>query len=299
LAFGATSTSRKTTRRPEVRRGRSTGATLAGLAFGLVLASVVAVASPPTRILADEPGLFGRVLVVAEGHEVALRFGSVAGDDQTVVDRRAPNDLAMAYLRGASLAAFAVDAPHRVLVLGLGGGAFPTFLLRHFPNVEIAAVEIDPVVVQLAHAHFGLPRDPRLIVHTSDARTFVQGAKPGHFDVVLIDAYDADAPPRPLQERQFFSDVARATARRGIAVMNVATDDPVVVTRLRAGFQAAFSTCFELVVAEEGNVLWFGSSAAGPARAAFIDAAKQADQNRRAPFQVLPYALELVPCRRD
>ncbi len=38
--------------------------------------------------------------------------------------------------------------PERVLMIGLGGGAFTSLLRRQFPSLWIDAVEIDPVVVE-------------------------------------------------------------------------------------------------------------------------------------------------------
>lgn len=40
------------------------------------------------------------------------------------------------------------------LVVGLGGGGLPVFLQR-FLGVSVAAVELDPQVVDLASRHFG------------------------------------------------------------------------------------------------------------------------------------------------
>ncbi len=38
-----------------------------------------------------------------------------------------------------------------ILVLGLGGGVIPTFLIQHLPNAHVHVVELVPDLVQVAH----------------------------------------------------------------------------------------------------------------------------------------------------
>ncbi|VDD89539.1 unnamed protein product [Enterobius vermicularis] len=44
----------------------------------------------------------------------------------------------------------------RIAVLGLGGGALPSFLCRNFPTFHVVAVEYDSQVVEIAKKYFGL-----------------------------------------------------------------------------------------------------------------------------------------------
>ena len=59
-------------------------------------------------------------------------------------------------------AALGSGAP-RALVVGLGGGGLPVFL-QQFCGLAVQTVELDPVVVQLAQAHFGFVQSPTLQV---------------------------------------------------------------------------------------------------------------------------------------
>ena len=51
----------------------------------------------------------------------------------------------------------------RALVVGLGGGGLPVFL-QQLCGLAVQTVELDPVVVQLAQAHFGFVQSPMLQV---------------------------------------------------------------------------------------------------------------------------------------
>lgn len=56
-----------------------------------------------------------------------------------------------------------VRAP-TALVIGLGGGALPMVLRRMYPNLKVAAVELDPEMAGIAKEHFGLKESQHLKV---------------------------------------------------------------------------------------------------------------------------------------
>lgn len=111
----------------------------------------------------------------------------------------------------------------RVLVVGLGGGCFPSVLAAAFPAAGIHAVELDAGVAELARVFFGLrpagarplpfppllsarpapaqsaPRldelPPGLYVHVADGAAALAATPQASFAAVFI---DADCKPRPL-----------------------------------------------------------------------------------------------------
>ncbi len=110
--------------------------------------------------------------------------------------------------------------PERVLVLGLGGGTVVKRMWRDYPDVRIDAVEIDPVVVDVAERYFGLPEDERVRVFVEDARRYVQRCEET-YDIVMIDAYYADGLPFHLTTREFFDEVDGVLAPGGVVAYNV------------------------------------------------------------------------------
>lgn len=70
---------------------------------------------------------------------------------------------------GAALAARAEGGGRGAsLVIGLGGGGLPAFLATRC-RLAVEAVELDPVVVDLARQHFALPEGDYLQVSKSGA----------------------------------------------------------------------------------------------------------------------------------
>lgn len=51
----------------------------------------------------------------------------------------------------------------KAIVIGLGGGALPAYL-RHYIQLNVLAVELDPVIYSIAQEHFGFETDEHLQV---------------------------------------------------------------------------------------------------------------------------------------
>ena len=60
-----------------------------------------------------------------------------------------------------------------VLFIGLGGASSPKRLWQDFPDLQLQAVELDLVVVDVAHEYFELPRDSRIKVDVDDGRQWL------------------------------------------------------------------------------------------------------------------------------
>jgi len=82
-----------------------------------------------------------------------------------------------------------------VLILGLGLGSIPEVLTNHFgQSYHYAAVEIDPVIIELA-AKYSLPNIPvNIEIVNSDAMTFLQ-LDARQYDLICMDVFqDAEVP---------------------------------------------------------------------------------------------------------
>jgi spermidine synthase len=117
--------------------------------------------------------------------------------------------------------------PRRVLIVGLGGGAMVRFLTHHEAQVDIDAVEIDPVVVRLADQYFGVRSGGNVRVHTADAVKFVESAA-DRYDLILMDAFlrpssdtDATGVPTRLKTLEFLGRLKRTLAPGGVVAFNV------------------------------------------------------------------------------
>ena len=108
----------------------------------------------------------------------------------------------------------------RTLSIGLGGGSLVKRMWRDYPFMHIDAVELDPAVVEIAHALFALPQDPRITVIVGDGRE-VLAASTEIYDIITIDAFADDRVPRPLTTEEFMRSCRDHMAPDGAIAYNV------------------------------------------------------------------------------
>jgi spermidine synthase len=214
-----------------------------------------------SRILFDRQSPYGRVLVVDDGHERALRFGNLDGADQSTIVPGRPGAVPLEYARYAVLGLAYHGAPRTLLMVGLGGGTFTTMVHRVRPDIAIDAVEIDPVVVEVARAFFGLREDDGYRVHVADGADWVATTRGGPYDYVLLDSYSGESIPEPLRTVAFFQAVRARLTAGGVVGMNVAEPQAEGAEAMRA-FRAVFSVFACVQAPNDGNLLLFGT--AGP-----------------------------------
>jgi len=148
-----------------------------------------------------------------------LRFEDY-GARQSVVKLGDPDHIALPYAKAVHVGLALAENPKRVLVVGLGGGTIPQFLRRHFPDLIVDAVEIDPAVVRVAKEYFGLRPDDHLRVHVADGRKFIEQSEPV-YDVIYLDAYSADSVPYSLTTREFLQATKETLVPGGVVAGNV------------------------------------------------------------------------------
>jgi len=107
------------------------------------------------------------------------------------------------------------------LTLGGGGFTLPAYLERNFPDARHTVVEIDPDVVETAHAYFGVPRDTRISISVADARSFVSAVRGRRtYDIVYCDVFNAFSVPPHLTTREFTAMVRDILAPDGMYLVN-------------------------------------------------------------------------------
>ena len=248
------------------------------------------------RIVFQQQSKFSTVFVVDEGPYRYLRFNQPRGDDQSMQDRRDPASVPMEYVRFMALGLLHMSAePGRTLLIGLGGGTFPSLLHRLYPAITIDVVEIDPLVLDVAQRFFGFTTDPRLRVHIADGRAYVSGAE-ARYDQVVIDAYSGDGIPSHLMTLEFFQAVRACLLPKGLVVANVSANDKAEERDLLATMAAVYPhmRCFQ--VQESANLIVVGAMVplVRPLTLAFR--AKAMDQGGRVPFALALILVHRVTC---
>lgn len=190
-------------------------------------------------VLDERETRFGRLAVVERGRRRYLAY-CAAGQFvyQSAIDLDRPLELAARYMRLMMLGIVYADPCERIVQIGVGAGNMAGYVIRNFPDVVVHAIDIDPHAVELGMRWFGLEEDPRLKLEIADGVAWLEAAR-GPFDVVMLDAYDDDSVPAPLQSPAFFALVASRLSPQGVAVQNLylpAADPKRFVESLRSAF---------------------------------------------------------------
>jgi len=173
--------------------------------------------SAEERVIYRKDTQYHRLLVTEDGDERVLRFDRSRQSAMYLDD---PYETSFRYPNYLHLVMAAKPDAKRVLVVGLGGGSLVKRMWRDYPQVTIDAVEIDPIVVDVAQKYFGLPSDPRVNVIVEDGRRFL-AATDKTYDVIVMDAYYADALPSHLTTTEFFESAKEHLAPGGVLAYNV------------------------------------------------------------------------------
>jgi len=177
-------------------------------------------ASAETKLLCKRQSQYNTILVTEGPPGVrTLRFEE-GGARQSVVKVGDPGHLELPYARTILAGLAFCQRPQRVLIVGLGGGTIPMFLRKHYPDLVIDAVEIDPEVVNVAKQYFGFHEDPRMRAYVADGRRFIEECRQP-YDIIFLDAFGCDSVPYHLATEEFLQSVRRAITADGIVVGNI------------------------------------------------------------------------------
>lgn len=107
-----------------------------------------------------------------------------------------------------------------ILLLGLGGGSVIETLRNDFGySKPITAVDIDPVIIEIAKNEFNLNTFDQLEIVCEDALHFMKTNR-RHFDLIIIDLFIDIEIPKPFMKLSFWQDVVNASSTNGSILFN-------------------------------------------------------------------------------
>lgn len=108
----------------------------------------------------------------------------------------------------------------RVGVLGLGAGALAAHLE---PGQEMVYHEIDPLVVEMARAHFTYLEDARgeVEVVLGDGRLTLEDVPDGSYDLLVVDAFSSDFVPTHLLTVEALELYRRKVRPGGLVLLHI------------------------------------------------------------------------------
>jgi spermidine synthase len=194
------------------------------------------------RVIFSRDTQYHRLAVVEDDDSRYLRFDN-SFQSGMYVDR--PFATRFAYSDFFHLGRAYRPEAQSLLMVGLGGGSAMKRLSRDFPEMELKAVEIDPVVVDVAYEHFAMPRD--IEVEVDDGRRYLFRNE-RQWDVIGLDAYYSDSIPFHLATREFLELVRDRLAPGGVVVANVIGSLEGPGSRLFRSFYRTYREVFPTVI---------------------------------------------------
>ena len=207
---------------------------LVGVLGGLIwLGFHPIVVQPPAIYQEDSPYQQVRV-----HDEKDLRFLVLDNTFHAIMWQPDPVRLALPYSQMMMAALALHPEPRRGLILGQGGGSIAKWLERHWPELELDVVEMDPSVVEAAEKFFDYRAPPNHHVYVQDARVFLARTTT-QYDIIWVDVFARHQIPFHLTTTEFFAELREHLSAEGVVALNLASSDSGL-DRIRA--EAVIST---------------------------------------------------------
>jgi spermidine synthase len=214
-----------------------------------LISAPVDAANNSASILAVKPSAYADVRVVDKD---SVRYLLIDGSSHSAVDL-ATGQSCLPYVNVLDLAKGFSKKSGRMLSIGLGGGSVVKNFARDGWVVD--AVEIDPVVTQMARTYFGLT-DKDAHIYEMDGRQFLMTHNE-RYDVIIMDAYGSSFIPFHLVTQEAFELVRTRLEPNGVVGVNlecVGWHDPLVAS-LAATIRQKFQHVIALPIAEPPDQL--------------------------------------------
>lgn len=256
----------------------------------IVLVALFAIGGPVhavETVLYDKPSKYNNIIVTEDEQGLRVLRFEKGGARQTIAKPGHPEYLGFAYTKVAFVGLALAQQPQRMMIVGVGGGTMPMFLRHYYPRAVIDAVDIDPDVVHVAKAYFGLREDERLKAHVGDGRAFVEGAREP-YDIIFLDAFGTRNVPPHLTTVEFMRAVRRAVKPTGVVVWNIwgRVSNPLYDSMVRT-YQEVFDEIILLDVPGTTNKILFGLPRKGaPDRAQLSALARKVGAERGFAFDL-------------
>jgi hypothetical protein len=167
----------------------------------------------------DDPSLHGYILV----------HGSIRHGGQFTDPAKARIPLTYFHPQsgvGLAITHLPVEGPRRVGVIGLGVGTLAAY---GEAGDTFRFYEIDPEVTRLAESRFTYLRDARArevkveVIH-GDARLSLEKEEDQRYDLLVLDAFNGDAPPLHLLTKEAFATYLRHLTPNGVIAVDISSN---------------------------------------------------------------------------
>lgn len=194
------------------------------------------------------------VLITDAGRLRSLSFGT--DERQSCIDLSCPHTLQLAYTQWMATAMLLPPCPRKFLILGLGGGALPHFLLHHHPESLIDVVEKERLVIELAHGYFRLPHHPALRIVHREALSFLRTDQGCDYHVAFLDIFGPGFMAPDLFDPLLYRLLLERLSPEGVLAVNLwSGDKPLYHQALRAAEEACCGRLLCMQVKKRSNAI--------------------------------------------
>jgi len=172
---------------------------------------------------------YSHIRIRRDGDTRSLHFVLDSGREviESKVDLSEPQRLMSPYARFMFASYIFNPEQTRVVIIGLGGGAMVKFLEHHDPELLVEAVDIDPVIVQLADELFDVRTEGNTTIVAADGLAYIRGSGE-KYDVIYMDAFlkpsedtDSTGVPQRLKTLAFYEMLQSRLTSDGVVVFNL------------------------------------------------------------------------------
>ncbi len=112
------------------------------------------------------------------------------------------------------------DSKSSVLLLGMGGGSvIETLKKKYNHRGHITAIEIDPVIIEVAKEEFNVAGNKNLSIVSDDALHFVANSR-NSFDLIIIDLFVDLKVPTKFYKIEFWNELLNIIKPKGNILFN-------------------------------------------------------------------------------
>lgn len=207
------------------------------------------------EIVFDGKDSFGTVQVVDKGKERHLLLGSSIEQSACLIED--PYHLLFEYTQDMAFSLLLKPNPNRVLFLGLGGGSLQKFYYQQEKESLFDIVELSPLVIDVAHRFFFLPKSSRIQIYNQDARDYIKNCST-LYDLVFVDLYNGKGLAEVILDPFFFTDLKQMTHSDSLIVFNLWKGIPnEQMVLLMKAIGATFGNHLLILPGKEVNLILF------------------------------------------
>lgn len=202
-----------------VRAGATAAIVLVGAALIVAIRPAPRIVMPMTaggsRILLERDTPYHQIRVIDNPGKTRDLW--MDGTHQSSMDAHDPR-VGLPYTQYLHIARVIRPSIRKALLIGVGGGTTVRQLSGYYLDMEVDAIDVDPVVMDIAQRYFHLRPSDRVRLFSGDGRSFLAGR--GQYDLISIDVaargrYGTTIPPH-MVTREFFAEAARHLSDGGI-----------------------------------------------------------------------------------